>query len=703
MIKNISFHKSLKTLLLILAVFAGFSTVKYFSRTEAAEIADSTTPPGQFYPTKNQTKTTHALVEMLENYHYINKTYDDAFSEKIFDSYLKLLDPGRAYFLAADVKEFSKFRHSFDDDLKKGALEHAFFIYNRYHKRRLQRLDYTLELLDKGIDFLDFSKNEYLETDRENISWHVDMDSARDLWRRLLKNEILNLKLEDESLEKILTDVRKRYENQVQFLKETISDDVYEYFMTAYTHCYDPHTVYFPPAESENFEIHMRLSLEGIGALLRREGQYVKVEELVAGGPAERGKELEAGDLIVAVGQGESGDLVDVEGMRIDDVVDLIRGPKGTVVRLKVKPGDKTDLNRIKFVTITRDMVKLEEQSAKKKIIDVKRGERVHKVGVITVPAFYVDFEAAASGDPEYRSSTRDVERLIKELKEENIESLIIDLRGNGGGSLQEAKDMTGLFIETGPVVQIRSADNRVILYGDLDEKVAYSGNLVILVNRLSASASEILAGAIQDYGRGIIIGSQTFGKGTVQSMVPLEPGSLKYTEAKYYRINGDSTQNRGVIPDITFPSLVDKEEIGESSLPQTMAWDEILPVKYPRLAVLTPMVYYLDNLHKERVSGNADFIYLNERVKLLEENRKKTEISLNESERKQESEILKKRLLEMENRRRLALKEEPFKDYAEMEAFEKEDDPDRKPDSMLRETAEILTDWTDTKSHSGK
>ncbi len=691
------FFASFKTLALLLFILSCLFLADNFRQTDAGIRNDNKTTQDLLAPTKEEGKTTRELVKKLKKSHYLNEPIDDSFSEKVFNGYLKILDFARAHFLASDIKEFSKYRHSFDDDLKKGKLNPAFLIYNRYHERRKQRLDYMLELLNRGIGSFDFKKDESLELDRENLPWLSDMDAAKDLWRRLLKNEILNLKLGDTPAEEILKTLKKRYNNQLHILDQTNSADVFDTFITAYTHSYDPHTDYLPPAQSDNFDIHMRLSLEGIGALLQSDDMYVKVVQLIAGGPADRGKELKPADRIVAVGQGEKGELVDVEGWRLDDVVDLIRGPKGTVVRLKVIPADKTDISKTSVISITRDTVKLEEESAKKRVIEVKRGDKTYRVGVIRLPAFYIDFKTAMAGNPDYRSGTHDVEKLIRELLKENIDSLVIDLRDNGGGSLQEANDMTGLFISIGPVVQIRNADDEVMLGSDFNPKIAYSGPMAVLVNRLSASASEIFAGAIQDYGRGIIVGSQTFGKGTVQSIEPLGPGRVKYTEAKYYRISGESTQNRGVIPDIVFPTVLDKDEIGESSLPQHMAWDQIPPVDYRKVAVLTPVINYLEKKHEQRIKGNADFRYLNERVKILEENRKKTSVSLNESVRRQERESMKQRLLAMENRRRQALGQVPYKDYAELESAEKKEDNDQqedKKDSLLQETGEILTDW---------
>ncbi len=692
MMSKILHSSSIKFSFFMLLATAVALVAVVFTQTQAVPIETDKTELTIFSPTRDHAKTVREIVETLTRFHYLDERINDSFSKEIFNNYLEMLDPGRAHFLQHDINAFSKYATSFDENLTRGNLEPAFEIYNRYHQRRLERLNYTLGLLSSGLQSLNFDKDEYLELKREELPWHKDMAAAKDLWRRLLKNEVLNLRLADTDEDEILSSLKKRYRNQLRILQLTNSDDVFEFFIAAYTHSYDPHTDYFPPDESENFDMQMRLSLEGIGALLQREDEYIKVVKLIPAGPAERGKELQPADRIIAVGQGKKGEFQDVEGWRLDDVVDLIRGPKGTVVRLKVIPADSTDIAVTRDISITRDTVKLEEQSAKKKVIDVMRGETKFKVGIIELPTFYVDFEAAMSGDPNYRSSTRDVEKLILELLDENIDALIIDLRNNGGGSLQEANDMTGLFIRTGPVVQIRDADNRIELHSDLNPKLVYTGPLAVLVNRLSASASEILASAIQDHGRGIIIGNQTFGKGTVQSMNRINPGRIKYTQSKYYRISGDSTQERGVIPDIIFPSVIDKEDIGESSLPQAMAWDRINPVRFRKLANLSPTISYLELRHKQRIQENPDFIYLNERFTLLQENRNKVNVPLQESKRRQEREEIKVNYLAMENKRRLARGLKPYKTYAEMENAEDEDDMES--DSLLQESGDILIDW---------
>lgn len=639
-------------------------------------------------------QTARQIVHMLDKHHYLEVKLDDELGARAFDSYLEMLDPGRMHFLKADIEEFSGLRGKFDDKLRRGDLDDGFAIYNRLHERQRQRMQYKLELANKGLEAFDFTKDEYLELDREDAPWPADLDEARDLWRRMVKNDALNLKLGDTPEKEISSVLEKRYSNRLQMLEQINGDDVFEYLMTALSHSYDPHTDYFPPRESENFDMHMRLSLEGIGALLQREDEYVKVVRLIKGGPAERGKQLQPADRIVGVGQGEEGDIVNVEGWRLDYVVDLIRGPKGSVVRLSVIPADSTDMTKTRTIRITRDTVKLEEQAAQKRIIEARRGETNYKIGVIELPTFYSDFRAALAGDPDYRSSTRDVAKLIEELKAEDIDALIVDLRNNGGGSLHEANELTGLFIPTGPVVQIRGAGDRVDTQSDLNPSVAYAGPLAVMVNRLSASASEIFAGAIQDYGRGIVIGSQTFGKGTVQSMNRLDPGQLKYTQAKYYRITGESTQSRGVIPDIEYPALIDKKDIGESALSGALPWDSIKAARYNKIDDLTTVVDYLGKRHLERIGDHPDFQYIRARAAYLEENRSQTRASLNEAERQKERAESEARLLAIENTWRKAKGLDPLKDYEELEAMEAHEDRESPSDGLLQEAGDILVDW---------
>lgn len=468
--------------------------------------------------------------------------------------------------------------------------------------------------------------------------------------------------------------------------------------MNAYTQLYDPHTQYQSPRSSETFNIRMKLSLEGIGALLQSEDEYTKVVSLVPGGPADLAGELQPTDRIIGVGQDKDGEVVDVIGWRLDEVVDLIRGPKASTVRLQILPSDAKDNSKSKVISIVRNTVKLEDQAAKKSVIQLERDGQTQRIGVIDIPAFYVDFEAWRQGKEDFRSTTRDVARLIDELLQEGIDGLIIDLRNNGGGALQEANSLVGLFIERGATVQVRNAEERIDLLGDPDRSVAYSGPLAVLVNRLSASASEIFAGAIQDYQRGVVIGSQTFGKGTVQSVTPLEHGQLKLTRAKFYRISGESTQHKGVIPDIALPSLVDSEEVGESSLEFALPWDKVSPIRHRDYNQLNIWLPELRNRHDRRLSENPDLVYLQAQKTLLEKNRAIEFISLNEKVRQQETQALEDEQLALENQRRKAKNLEALESLDDIE--DTSDDP--QSDAELVESSEIILDMIEISQKNG-
>ena len=457
---------------------------------------------------------------------------------------------------------------------------------------------------------------------------------------------------------------------------------------------FDPHTQYFSPRTSENFNINMSLSLEGIGAMLSSENEFTKVVRLIAAGPADKAGDLKPDDRIIGVGQGTDAEIVDVVGWRLDDVVELIRGPKDSVVRLKIIPADAVDDHQTKVIQITRNTVRLEEQAAKSELIEVKRDEAIYKLGVITIPTFYLDIQAMRDGDPNYRSTTRDVRRLLAGLKEEKADGIIIDLRDNGGGSLQEAETLTGLFIKHGPVVQIKQANERVDRLYDRDPRIFYTGPLAVVVDRLSASASEIFAGALQDYGRALIIGEDTFGKGTVQTLVNLDRGQLKMTSAKFYRISGASTQHKGITPDILYPSLYDKEKIGESSLEEALAWDTISGVSHQTYMDLSPLLVPLRDLHNKRIKDDADYVYLQAMLKYLSPLREKTRISLNKQNREQEQNQAEKTRLGLENTRRKAKGIPLAKDLDEIEE-NKEDPEDKKAqeDPVLIESGNILVD----------
>ncbi|MCB1692023.1 MAG: carboxy terminal-processing peptidase [Pseudomonadales bacterium] len=599
--------------------------------------------------------TTRNIVDALASRHYVTTELDDHQSERIFDGYLDDLDPSKSYLLASDVAEFSQYRDSLDNLLRRGDVEPAFEIFNRYHLRVVNRFDKVIAMLQQGIDQFDFTKDESLELDRKEAHWATDMAELDDLWRKRVKNAILNLKLAGKDPKDIQDLLIKRYQNRLSRTVQTNSEDVFQLYMNSFTRTYDPHTQYFSPQTSENFNINMSLSLEGIGAVLQREDEYTKVVSLVPAGPADKSKQIFPNDKIVAVGQGEDGEMVDVIGWRLDEVVQLIRGKKDTIVRLDVIPAKAKDQAESKVVAITRNTVKLEEQSAKAEVIDVEQFGAKHKIGVIRIPTFYIDFKAYQQGDKDFKSTTRDVRELLTELMGEGVEGIVIDLRDNGGGSLQEARTLTGLFIDRGPTVQIRSKSNRVDILNDRDIRTVYDGPLAVLVNRLSASASEIFAGAIQDYQRGVIIGSQTFGKGTVQSLLPLNRGQLKLTQAKFYRITGESTQHKGILPDISYPADYDPDSIGESTLDSPLPWDKIQPTTFRPKNSVAEYLPDLRNLHEARVSHDPEFEYQKDanayRQKLAEEK----DVTLNEEKRKEEKESEDKFWLTLENTRREA------------------------------------------------
>ena len=556
--------------------------------------------------------------------------------------------------MASDIAEFDSLRYQLDDTLLRGDAKPAFIIFNRYHQRVLARFESILAQLEKGTDVFDFERDESLELDREEAPWATNNAELDDLWRKRLKNAVLNLRLADKEPEKIQELLLKRYKNRLTRTRQTNSEDVYQLYMNAFTRTYDPHTQYFSPRTSENFNINMSLSLEGIGAVLQQEDEFTRVVSLVPAGPADKSKQVFPDDKIVAVAQGLEGEMIDVIGWRLDEVVQLIRGKKDTIVRLDVIPASSTDSSESKIVKIVRNTVKLEEQSAKSEIIEVEQFGHKRKIGVIDIPAFYIDFQALQKGEKDFKSTTRDVKVLLADLMAEGVEGVVIDLRNNGGGSLQEARTLTGLFIDRGPTVQIRSKSNRVDILNDRDIRTIYDGPLAVLVNRLSASASEIFAGAMQDYERGVIIGSQTFGKGTVQSLLPMNRGQLKLTQAKFYRISGESTQHKGIIPDISFPSNFDLDSIGESTLDGPLPWDQISATSFRTKQMIGPLVTELDRLHKARVTEDPEFTYMADAAAYRKVRAQQTAVTLNESQRLKEKEDSDTFWLALENTKRL-------------------------------------------------
>tara|TARA_R110000868_G_scaffold229044_1_gene481941 strand:- start:6873 stop:8990 length:2118 start_codon:yes stop_codon:yes gene_type:complete len=690
--------KALSSLLLLTVIFTSTAAIA------AIQDVSPGTPFTPLEPTREQAVTTQQILNNLLRGHYELQRLDDRLSSKIFDLYLEDLDGTRSYLLAGDVQSFEKYRKQFDDVLMRGDLTIPFFIYNRLQQRVNERLTFMLSELSERAAEYHFDNDERLNLDRENAPWATSTIELDDLWRKRLKNSILNLTMSGKDHKAAIELLQKRYQNQLNRIHQNKPEDAYQAVMNAVTRAFDPHTQYFSPRNTENFNINMSLSLQGIGAVLQGEDEYTKVVRLVPAGPADKAKNLHPADKIVGVGQNMDGSITDVIGWRLDEVVDLIRGPKGTTVRLEVIPSDSVG-NDTKVIAIVRDEVKLEEQSAQKELLIIKGDDgKDHRIGVIDIPTFYIDFQGRMENRPDYKSTTRDVARLIKELRLEGIEGLIIDLRNNGGGSLEESISLTGLFIPQGPVVQVRSTRGNVEVLPDEDPTVLYDGSLVVLVNRLSASASEIFAGAIQDYGRGIVVGGQTFGKGTVQSLRPLRHGQLKITQAKFYRVSGQSTQHQGVIPDVLFPSLFDTDKIGESALEEALPWDEIRPAKYAADEQIRNSVVALRQKHQQRVQTDPDFIFLREQKTLIEEMRKQTEVSLNEKTRESERQENDQKRLDLENKRRKAkgmalltkLEDESNPQAAKPETDDPEGIKKEEDDALLTESGHILLDFTE-------
>ncbi len=617
-------------------------------------------------------ETALELLEQLESKHYASIEIDDNFSSVIFDKYLDALDGSKLYLLADDVQQIARYRYTLDNSLAQGNVEPGFEIYNLYHRRVIERLIYAIERIESAVPTMDFTLDEYLQLDREDAPFASTTAELDEIWRKRLKNSVLSLRLTGDTEEEIVEKLSKRYRNQLSQVLKTNGKDIFQAYLSTVAATVDPHTSYFSPRDSENFNMGLSLSLQGIGAQLTTEDEYTKVVELIKGGPAERAAELQEGDKIIGIGQGVDGEIQDVVGMRLDDVVAQIRGEKDTVVRLSVIPVDAVTESSARTISITRDTVKLEDQSAKKEVLELSYADQDYKIGVINLPTFYFDFEAAARGDEDFKSSTRDVRRLLEELIEEGVDAVVMDLRNDGGGSLSEANQLVGLFIETGPTVQIRYSGLRngfTRSFGDNDPEVVYDGPLAVLVNRTSASASEIFAGAIQDYQRGLVLGGQTFGKGTVQEIIPMTYGQVKLTRSKFYRISGESTQHRGVIPDITFPDFYEAyDDIGESSLDGALPWDTVRPVEFRAYYPVQAYLPKLQELHAKRAAESPDFNFIKEQIDRTRVLRERERISLNEAIVKAEREELKRSEFEAENLRR-QLKGLPLKEWIDEDA----------------------------------
>ena len=597
-------------------------------------------------PKKVYGKEAKVISYLLENAHFRKLGFNDSLSSVVLDSYLEQLDPNRSYFLESDVKSFEPYRFKLDDFVQQENVDVAFTIYKVFKQRYIAQMDYVVNSLVK--ETFDYTVNEYYESDREKAPWAKNKEELNGLWRKIVKNQALSLKLSGKKQDEISQTLKVRFERFQKSILQFNSEDVFSIFMNAITESYDPHTNYLSPKASDLFKQSMSLSLEGIGARLQADGDYTKIFEVMPGGPAEKSSKIHVNDIITAVAQGDEGEFVDIIGWRLDDAIKLIKGPKGTIVRLQIYPA-ATGLNgKAEVIRMVRDKIKLEDQAAKKSIIQYKQSGKDVKMGVITLPSFYMDFDAYRKNDPNYKSTTKDVRKLIAELQKENINGLIIDLRNNGGGSLPEAIDLTGLFIKNGPVVQIKNYDNRVEVAADYNSDIAFEGPLVVLTNRFSASASEIFAGAIQDYNRGVIVGENTFGKGTVQTVLDLkgylrtqdQVGDLKLTYQKFYRVSGGSTQHKGVTPDVLLPSAYDADKFGESASEAALPWDVIKKADYQKsTAVNEDLLNQIRKSYLARVTHDPKLKQYYDNIEELHENINRTKVSLNEEVRKKEIE----------------------------------------------------------------
>lgn len=655
--KNMVAYMKSVLIIIITAVAANF----YFAGTvnETSDIqSDLDTlknlEPKTYYMLEDQLVNT-----ILSRYHYKKFDLNDSLSSVIFDRFVETLDYGKNYLLQSDIESFEKYRYELDDNISSGNVQPFYDMFNVFLFRMRDQIIYTDTLLSKEFDY---SIDEEYLINRKKSHWAKSKNEINDIWRKRVKNDALNLKLGGKDWEAIQKNLRKRYENYARVLTQYNSEDVFQLAMNSFTSSIDPHTNYLSPITSDNFKIDMSLSLEGIGARLQVDDGYTKVVEIIPGGPAFKSKKLHADDRIIAVAQGKEGEFVDVVGWRITDVVQLIRGPKDSIVRLLLLTFDKGLDSEPVELKLVRDKVKIEDQSAHSSTLEIDDNGEEYKIGVITIPKFYIDFEAQRKGESDYKSTSRDVHILLNDLKKEKVDGVIIDLRSDGGGSLEEAIKVTGLFIKDGPVVQVRDMNGNITVDRDEDPAIAYEGPLAVLVNRFSASASEIFSGAIQNYGRGVIIGENTYGKGTVQNMIDLNRltsgkgyklGQVKLTIAKYYRIDGSSTQRVGVIPDIVFPTYVEPDEFGESSESSALKWDKINSTNYNLYSDISSLIPKLKNLSLQRRKIDPEFKYILEDIAEYKKSIKDNSVSLNEKVRKKEKDEREEKKFQRENERR--------------------------------------------------
>jgi len=651
-------------------------------------------PSGSIIPTDTQRSTARKIGRILEDQHYSRAAIDDKLSDVVYQRYLEFLDGQRSYFLASDVSDFNIYRYRFGDMIRTGNIDPAYLIFARFQQRNRERMQHAVTLLQTEPDW---TLNETFEFDRTKASWPADSQAMEELWRKRVKNDALSLMLTGKSWPEASDILRKRYERVLRRVDQVTSEDVFENLMNAYARAFDPHSSYFSPRSSEEYRIQMSLNYDGIGASLQLVDDYVTIMNVLEGGPAAVAGTLKVNDRITGVGQGREGAITDVIGWRLDDVVQLIRGKAGTAVRLQVLPAGAAPGTPEKVLEFVRNKVTLEAQAAHKEVKTVARNGHTLRIGVITVPGFYQDISAQNAGDQNYRSTTRDVLKLLNELKTEGIDGLVLDLRNDGGGYLPEATALTGLFIEHGPVVQLRDTSGRLEVLDDPESGPAYDGPLAVLVDRLSASASEIFAGAIQDYHRGVILGQTTFGKGTVQNLVQLDRwsdkpvnGQLTVTIGKFYRVTGESTQHRGVEPDVPLASVLDTHEVGESTLESALPWDRIAGVPYKASVgtAAAPPVAALASEEDLRAHSDPDYRWLVSDIAAIGAVRDQHNVSLNLQVRRQERARLEKDRLDRENSRRAAKSLPPLKSIEELEKSK-----DESKDVVLDQAAQVMAD----------
>lgn len=691
----------------VLAVGAGLAC-------NAATIAPPIKVPGSnnLEPTEQQSLVCKTVAKFITSYNYKKVELNDSLSTVIYNRYLKSLDETHTYLLASDIQDFDKYKHSLSDDIKNGNLNDVYYIFNVFQKRYQERIKYSIAQLNNNFDF---TKKESFTYDRTDLPWvatQADMDRE---WTKRVKYDLLNLVLADKDIAKNKEKLKKRYEDLLLQNSKLNGNDVFQIFMDDFTNSIDPHTNYFDPFNAAQFNMEMSRSLQGIGATLQTKNEYVTIQSVVAGGPADKSHQINPGDRILAVAQGKDGEFQDIIGWRIDNAIKLIRGNKGTVVKLKILPQGKAVSDQPKVVELVRDKIVLKDQLVKQEIKTYNNNGKTYKIGIINVPAFYADFNAARAGDANYQSTTRDMRLILDTLKRAGVNGIVVDLRENGGGSLNEAISLTGLFIKTGPVVQVRDTQDQVDVNKDEDPSVAYSGPMAVLVDRFSASASEIFSGAIQDYGRGLIIGTQTYGKGTVQSEIDLDKiitpsvaeklgltsgekkpvstgstnqyGQLNLTIAKFYRISGNSTQHKGVIPDIQFPSLIPLDKYGEDTDPSALPFDVIAKSNYTKVADLSPVIPSLKKMHDQRVANSAAYKAYEQTIADYRKSEKQKTVTLSAQELKKQRDDDEAKTLARDNSLRVALGYKPLK---KGEAKPKNEDLD----PLKLEAGQILIDF---------